>query len=54
MACKMARELPNCEAHLVAGGHFVAVDIAGQIIARLKQLLDQDGEMSTNTRSKIA
>ena len=29
MACKMALSLPNCEAHLVAGGHFVAVDIAG-------------------------
>jgi pimeloyl-ACP methyl ester carboxylesterase len=54
MACKMAIELPNCEAHLVAGGHFVAVEIASQIIARLKQLLDEEGEMSANTRSKIA
>ena len=30
MACKMALALPNCEAHLVAGGHFVAIDIAGR------------------------
>jgi len=40
MAWKMARALPNCEAHFVPGGHFMAVDFAGQIIARLSQLLD--------------
>jgi pimeloyl-ACP methyl ester carboxylesterase len=40
MAWKMTRVLPNCEAHFVPGGHFVAVDIANQIIARLRQLLD--------------
>jgi pimeloyl-ACP methyl ester carboxylesterase len=54
MACKMALELPNCEAHLVAGGHFVAVEIAGQIIARLKQSLDEHDEMTANTRGQIA
>ena len=46
MACKMALALPNCEAHLVAGGHFVAVDIAGQIIARLRQSLDEHVEIT--------
>jgi pimeloyl-ACP methyl ester carboxylesterase len=54
MACKMALELPNCEAHLVAGGHFVAIDIAGQIIARMKQLLDGRVEMTASTRNQIA
>jgi hypothetical protein len=54
MACKMALELPNCEAHLVAGGHFVAVEIAGQIIARMKQSLDEHDELTGNTRGQIA
>jgi surfactin synthase thioesterase subunit len=36
----MAQEIPDCEAHLVPGGHFVAVDVAEQIIARLRQHLD--------------
>jgi pimeloyl-ACP methyl ester carboxylesterase len=40
MAWAMARALPNCEAHLVPGGHFMAVEAADQIIARLRQLLD--------------
>jgi pimeloyl-ACP methyl ester carboxylesterase len=40
MAWKVARALPNCEAHFVPGGHFMAVDFARQIIARLKALLD--------------
>jgi pimeloyl-ACP methyl ester carboxylesterase len=40
MAWAMTKRLPNCEAHLVPGGHFVAVDVAGQIIARLKQHLE--------------
>ena len=40
MAWTMARTLPNGEAHFVPGGHFVAVDIAGQIMCRLRQLLD--------------
>ncbi len=52
MACQMALSLPNCEAHLVAGGHFVAVDIAGLIIARLRQLLDDPVEVTT-TRSRV-
>jgi pimeloyl-ACP methyl ester carboxylesterase len=40
MAWAMSRELPNCEAHLVPGGHFVAVVIADQIISRLRKQLD--------------
>jgi pimeloyl-ACP methyl ester carboxylesterase len=40
MAWKVAQVLPNSEAHFVPGGHFVAVDIAAQIISRLRQLLD--------------
>ena len=40
MAYQMALRLPNCEAHFVPGGHFVAVEIAGQIVTRLRQLLD--------------
>ena len=35
MAWKMAQTLPHCEAHLVPGGHFVAITISDQIIARL-------------------
>ena len=38
MACKMSLALPNCEAHLVAGGHFVAIDIASQIISRAQAI----------------
>lgn len=40
MAWAMTQALPNCEAHLVPGGHFMAVDAADQIIARLRQGLD--------------
>jgi pimeloyl-ACP methyl ester carboxylesterase len=54
MACKMALELPNCEAHLVAGGHFVAIDIADQIIARIKQSLDEHVKITVDRRSQIA
>jgi pimeloyl-ACP methyl ester carboxylesterase len=39
MAWKMVRALPNAEATFVPGGHFMAIDSASQIIARLKQLL---------------
>jgi surfactin synthase thioesterase subunit len=41
MTWKMTQTLANCEAHFVPGGHFVAVDIADQIIARLRQLLGE-------------
>ena len=41
MAWRMARVLPNCEAHFVPGGHFMAIDAADQIVGRLKQLLDE-------------
>ncbi len=42
MAWKMAQTLPHCEAHLVPGGHFVAITISDQIIARLKQHLESE------------
>ncbi len=53
MACAMALALPNCEVHLVAGGHFVAVDIAGLIIARIRKLLDDPVPVETTTRSEV-
>ena len=53
MACAMALALPNCEAHLVAGGHFVAIDIAGLIIARVRELLDDPVRVTTTTRSVV-
>ncbi len=40
MAWAMAQALPNSEAHLVPGGHFVAIEVAGMIVARLRQLID--------------
>jgi pimeloyl-ACP methyl ester carboxylesterase len=40
MAWKLTQALPNAESHFVPGGHFVAVDIAGDIVGRLRQLLD--------------
>jgi pimeloyl-ACP methyl ester carboxylesterase len=42
MAWSMAQFLPNCEVHLLPGGHFVAITIADQIVARLRQHLDPD------------
>ena len=47
MAWAMAHTLPNSEVHFFPGGHFVAVDIAGQIIVRLKQLLDEPADTLT-------
>jgi pimeloyl-ACP methyl ester carboxylesterase len=43
MTWKMARSLPNSEAHFVPGGHFVAVDVAPEIVARLRRQLDESG-----------
>jgi pimeloyl-ACP methyl ester carboxylesterase len=40
MAWRLATALPSAELHLVPGGHFVAVEVAGEIIARLRQALD--------------
>jgi pimeloyl-ACP methyl ester carboxylesterase len=40
MAWKMVLALPNAEAHLLPGGHFMAIDAAGSIIERLMQQLD--------------
>jgi pimeloyl-ACP methyl ester carboxylesterase len=40
MAWKMVQAVPNAEAHLLPGGHFMAIDDAGLIIARLAQQLD--------------
>jgi pimeloyl-ACP methyl ester carboxylesterase len=45
MAWQLTRALPNSEAHFVPGGHFVAVDIAGQIITRLMQSLDEPTDL---------
>jgi pimeloyl-ACP methyl ester carboxylesterase len=45
MAWQLIQALPNREAHFVPGGHFVAVDIAGQIITRLMQLLDEPADL---------
>lgn len=39
MAWKMVHALPNAEATFIPGGHFMAIDAASQIIARLRQLL---------------
>jgi pimeloyl-ACP methyl ester carboxylesterase len=39
MAWRMVQALPNAEAHLLPGGHFVAIDASGQIIERLGQQL---------------
>jgi pimeloyl-ACP methyl ester carboxylesterase len=47
MAWEMARALPHCEAHFVPGGHFVAIDIAETIIARLRQLLEESARNPT-------
>lgn len=40
MAWKLVQELPNAEAHLMPGGHFMAIDAAALIIERLGQQLD--------------
>ena len=40
MAWQMTQALPCCEAHLVPGGHFVAITISELIIARIKQHLE--------------
>jgi pimeloyl-ACP methyl ester carboxylesterase len=40
MAWRMVQALPNAEAHLLPGGHFMAIDAAGSIIDRLIQQLD--------------
>jgi pimeloyl-ACP methyl ester carboxylesterase len=47
MTWKLAQTLSNCEAHFVPGGHFVAIDVAGQIISRFKQLLDDPAPVAT-------
>ena len=39
MAWKMVQALPNAEAHFLPGGHFMAIDAAGLIVARLGQQL---------------
>ena len=40
MAWRLARVLPDCEAHFLPGGHFMAIDAADQIVGQLKQQLD--------------
>lgn len=39
MAWKMVQALPDAEAHLLPGGHFMAIDAAPMIVDRLGQLL---------------
>ena len=39
MAWKMVQALPDAEAHFLPGGHFMAIDTAGLIVARLVQQL---------------
>jgi pimeloyl-ACP methyl ester carboxylesterase len=46
MAWKMAQTIPNCEAHFVPGGHFVAIEIAEQIMERLGKHLDNSETLS--------
>jgi pimeloyl-ACP methyl ester carboxylesterase len=41
MAWKMVHALPNAEATFIPGGHFMAIDAAGRIIARLRQRIDE-------------
>jgi pimeloyl-ACP methyl ester carboxylesterase len=43
MTWQMLQILPAREAHFVPGGHFVAITISGQIIARLRRILDDPG-----------
>jgi len=40
MAWTLAQRLPNCEAHFVPGGHFVALEIAERVVRRLRALVD--------------
>lgn len=41
MSWKLTRTLPNTEAHFVPGGHFMAIEAAPEIVARLRQQLDE-------------
>jgi hypothetical protein len=50
MAWTMVRHIPNAEMHLVPGGHFMAVDMADQMVARLRQLLDSSDGASAGPR----
>jgi pimeloyl-ACP methyl ester carboxylesterase len=47
MAWSMTRVLPNRETHFVSGGHFMAIERADDIIARLKELLDEAGRSAS-------
>jgi pimeloyl-ACP methyl ester carboxylesterase len=42
MTWQMVRALPNAEAHFLPGGHFMAFEVAGQIIGRLRQRLESN------------
>jgi pimeloyl-ACP methyl ester carboxylesterase len=48
MAWQLTRVLPNVETYFVPGGHFVAVDIASRIIARLMELLNEPAGLSAH------
>lgn len=49
MAWTMGRLLPNAEVHLVPGGHFVAWEIAEQVMNRMRQVLRTSEEQGTRT-----
>ncbi|QDV36942.1 Haloalkane dehalogenase [Tautonia plasticadhaerens] len=49
MAWALVRALPNCEALLVPGGHFMAVDEAHRIVARLREQLDEPASLENQT-----
>jgi pimeloyl-ACP methyl ester carboxylesterase len=51
MAWKMTKALPNCETHFVSGGHFMAIEAAPQIVARLCQHLDQ--QAASNSKVSV-
>jgi pimeloyl-ACP methyl ester carboxylesterase len=44
MTWVLTQQLPSCEAHFVPGGHFVAVDCADAIIARMMQQLQRQDQ----------
>ena len=54
MTWMMAQAIPNCEAHFVPGGHFVAIEISEQIIRRLRQQLDESAFTGTRASQQPA
>lgn len=50
MAWEMTRALPNCEAHFVPGGHFMAITVSDRIVKRLMEQLEDTGAVSASGR----